>query len=97
MSDPTARTLHLKVLTGRKLLAEAEVDGVSLPTIEGEVGILPGHRPLFVAVGRGVLSFRVAKSEERFLIQGGYAEVLPEKVLVFTELSEHGDEGTGQG
>jgi F-type H+-transporting ATPase subunit epsilon len=56
------------------------------------MGILPGHRPLFVAVGRGRLSFRIAEKEREISIQGGYAEILPERVIVFTEMMEHDSE-----
>lgn len=81
-------SLHLRVITPKKLLVDARVDEVSLPSLEGSLGILPGHRPLLAALGKGVLSYRMAKREEKFLVRGGFAEIEPEKVLVFTELSQ---------
>ena len=93
MSDGIPATIHLKVVTPRRLLVEADVDAVSLPSLEGEVGVLPGHRPLFVGIGRGKLSYRAAGDEESFTIQGGYAQVQPEKVVVMTEVGEDDDSG----
>ncbi len=55
MSDGLPATLHLKVVTPRRLLAETEVEAVFLPTLEGQIGVLPGHRPLFVGIGKGKL------------------------------------------
>ncbi|OGD14110.1 MAG: hypothetical protein A2V76_06775 [Candidatus Aminicenantes bacterium RBG_16_63_14] len=94
MSDALPATLHLKVVTPRRLLVEADVEAVFLPSLEGEIGVLPGHRPLFVGIGKGKLSYRVAGDEDSFTIQGGYAEVQPERVIVMTEVGEDDDSGS---
>lgn len=93
MSDGIPATIHLKVVTPRRLLVEADVESVSLPSLEGEVGVLPGHRPLFIGIGRGRLTYREGGGEESFAIQGGYAQVQPEKVVVMTEVGEDDDSG----
>ena len=93
MSDGLPATLLLKVVTPRRLLVEAEVEAVFLPTLEGQIGVLPGHRPLFVAVGRGKLVYRERGGEESVAIRGGYAQVQPEKVVVMTEVGEDDDSG----
>lgn len=91
MSEGLPATIHLKVVTPGRLLVEADADAVALPGLEGELGVYPGHCPLFVALGRGRISYRSGTFEESFAVRGGYAQVQPEKVLVMTE--EAGDEG----
>ncbi|HMA52926.1 MAG TPA: F0F1 ATP synthase subunit epsilon [Acidobacteriota bacterium] len=93
MSDGSPATLHLQVVSPRRLLVEADVEAVFLPTLEGQIGVLPGHRPLFVGMGRGKLIYREAGVEESFVIRGGYAQVQPEKVVVMTEVGEDDDSG----
>jgi len=88
MSDGVPAKIHLKVVTPRRLLVEADVDAVFLPTLEGQIGVLPGHRPLFVGIGRGRLVYRTPEDEDSVAIQGGYAQVQPEKVVVMTEVGE---------
>jgi len=88
MSDGAPATIHLKVVTPRRLLVEADVDAVFLPTLEGQIGVLPGHRPLFVGIGRGRLLYRTAGDEDSVAIRGGYAQVQPERVVVMTEVGE---------
>ncbi len=88
MSPKPEPSFHLKVVTPRLVLVEAEVDEVSIPSIEGYIGILPGHRPLMTALGQGDITYRQGKSEERFAVRGGTAEILPDRVTVFTELSD---------
>ena len=93
MSDGRPATLHLKVVTPRRLLVEADVEAVFLPTLEGQIGVLPGHRPLFVGIGRGKLIYRETGGEDAVTVRGGYAQVQPEKVIVMTEVGEDDDSG----
>ena len=88
MSPNAAPTLHLKVVTPRLLLVDADVDEVQVPTIEGLIGVFPGHRPLMAAIGRGTLTYRQSGDEEGFAIDGGTAEIQPDRVLVFTRTVE---------
>lgn len=88
MSAAEPDRFHLRVVTSASLLVEAEVDEVQIPTIDGLIGVFPRHRPLVAALGRGILTYRQGKYEERFPIEGGYAEIGPASVLVFTESIE---------
>jgi F-type H+-transporting ATPase subunit epsilon len=88
MSPDGSRHLRLRVITPGQLLVDAEVDEVALPGLEGELGILPGHRPLITALGKGRLFYRLAGAGQQFEVTGGYAEIGPESVLAFTTLSE---------
>jgi F-type H+-transporting ATPase subunit epsilon len=95
MSPDLFSSFHLKVITPRLLLVEAEVDEVSIPSLDGYIGVLPGHRPLMTALGQGKITYRQGKSEESFAVQGGTAEILPDKVIVFTELSDENASSEG--
>jgi len=88
VSPNPASTLHLKVVTPRFLLVDADVEEVQVPTIEGLIGVFPGHRPLMTAIGRGTLSYRQGGDEESFAIDGGTAEIQPDRVLIFTRAVE---------
>jgi F-type H+-transporting ATPase subunit epsilon len=85
VSQGLPSVFRLKIITPRRLLLEADVEEAQVPTIDGLIGILPGHRPLIVALGVGRLTFRFGKSEDGHEIKGGYAEIQPDRVLVFTE------------
>jgi len=92
MSDALPASLRLKVITPLRLAADADVHEVQLPTLEGAIGICPGHRPLYVTLGRGVLSFRRGDDEDRLSIEGGFARVAADEVVVVTELREDEEE-----
>ena len=85
MSEKAPDRFRLRVVTSKSLLIETDADEAQIPTTEGLIGVLPGHRPLVVAVGEGTLGYRQGKYEEKFAIVGGTAEIGPERVLVLTE------------
>ncbi len=68
-----------------RLLFEGTVDSVVLATIDGEMGILPGHAPEICALGDGVVRLNCEVDDSptrRILVSGGYAEVGDDFVLV---------------
>jgi F-type H+-transporting ATPase subunit epsilon len=97
MTNNMPSSIQLKVISPRKLLVDEEVQEVSLPSLEGYVGILPGHRPLLLALGEGKITYRLAGREDSLTVRGGFAEVLPEKVLVFTDLIENETQPPAEG
>lgn len=97
MSLSIPSSLHLRVITSERLLVESDVDMVMLPGLDGYLGILPGHRPLVTALGSGKLIYRWAKKEAAIPVQGGYAEIQPNGVLVFTELGQDEDLSPSRG
>jgi len=77
--------LTLEIVTPEAKVYSDTIDSVVIPTVEGEIGILPGHIPLLTQVDGGEL--RVTKgSETLFLaISGGFAEIDGDKVRVLAE------------
>ncbi|MGD0782913.1 MAG: hypothetical protein ABSA30_08660 [Candidatus Aminicenantales bacterium] len=88
MSEEKPLRLHLHVVTPRRLLVDAAVDEARIPGLDGQIGILPGHRPLMLALGKGPIVFRQGADEETIEVEGGTAEILPDRVLVFTAVPE---------
>jgi F-type H+-transporting ATPase subunit epsilon len=88
MNQNSPASLRLEVIAPRKLLLDLDVQEVSLPSLEGYIGIFPGHRPLVTALGKGRIIYKATGRERSLSVQGGYAEVQPGKVLVFTELAK---------
>jgi len=84
--------LQLDIVTPEKLAYSDEVDAVSLPGIEGELGVLPHHAPLVSTLGFGELRIRKGAMEESFAIAGGFLQVLPDKVIVLAETADMASE-----
>ena len=79
--------MNLEILTPEKKLFSDEVYGVQLPGISGLFEVLDKHAPLVSALKPGKLKVLKDKSNslEYFDIQGGFVEVLNNKVTVLVE------------
>ncbi len=80
--------LILEVVTPEHELVHEEVDEVQLPARRGYLGILPGHAPLLTELGVGELRFKQGGETYYLAIVNGYAEVLPDRVIVMAEVGE---------
>jgi len=54
--------------------------------------VLPGHAPLLTELGIGIMSYRKGTDTRYLTVIGGYAEVLPDRVIVLAEISERAEE-----
>jgi F-type H+-transporting ATPase subunit epsilon len=84
--------LRLEVVTPEKQLFSGEVDSVLLPGAEGQLGILPRHAPLMTALTTGELVARRGQEEFLFAIYGGFAQILPDRVIVLADVGERAEE-----
>ena len=77
--------LTLEIVTPDARVYSDTIDSVVIPTVEGEVGILPGHIPLLTQIEHGEL--RVTKGTETLFlaISGGFAEIEADRVHVLAE------------
>lgn len=78
-------SLILEIVTPDARVYSDTIDSVVIPTVEGEVGVLPGHIPLLTQVEHGEL--RVTKGNETLFlaVSGGFAQVEGDRVRVLAE------------
>jgi F-type H+-transporting ATPase subunit epsilon len=77
--------INLTVVTRERKIIDAVVEEVILPASDGEIGVLPGHTPLLATLKIGQLRYRSGNKVERLVISWGFAEVLPDRVIVLAE------------
>ena len=88
-----AGKLNLEVVTPFRTVLNEEVDSVTLPGIEGEMGILPEHVPLLTTLDAGIMSYvNSSGSTQAIAVHWGYAQVDGNNVRVLAELAETADE-----
>lgn len=84
--------LQVTVVTPEKQVTTGEVDQVVAPSVMGQVGILPGHRPLLAALQAGIVELWRAGKPERLAVSGGFLEVDSNHVSLLVETAERADE-----
>jgi F-type H+-transporting ATPase subunit epsilon len=87
-----AETFLLEIVTPRRKLLSKEVDMLSAPSVQGEIGVLPGHIELLTLLGPGLLTYSSGGDTGLIAIGRGYAEVTREKATVLVEEAEFADE-----
>jgi F-type H+-transporting ATPase subunit epsilon len=77
--------LILEIVTPEARVYSETVDTVVIPTVEGEVGILPGHIPLVTQVGAGELRATKGNVTQLLVVGGGFAQVSGDKVSILAD------------
>jgi F-type H+-transporting ATPase subunit epsilon len=83
-------TMHVELVSVERALWSGDATAVFARTVEGELGILPGHAPLLGALEPGwiVRIKRVDEDELRVAVHGGFLSVRKDGVSVLAEMAE---------
>ena len=77
--------LTLEIVTPEARVYSDTVETVVIPTVEGEIGILPGHIPLLTQVEAGELRVLKNGKTELLAVGNGFVEIDGDKVSVLAE------------
>ena len=81
-----ADAIKIELVTPSKMLFSDSAEMVIIPGSEGVFGVLPRHAATLANLQRGTIDVYNNGSVTRsFLIDGGVADVLPERVIVLAE------------
>jgi F-type H+-transporting ATPase subunit epsilon len=82
-----ANTLKLEIVTPDAVTFSEEVEMVTLPGAEGEMGVYPQHVPLLTQILPGEVVVR-KDGRDRFLAIGeGFVEITGERVAIMTDMA----------
>jgi F-type H+-transporting ATPase subunit epsilon len=74
---------NLEIVSPEKLLLSRPVDMVVIPASEGDMGVMEGHSPMIVMLRGGTIDlYEDDRIIERLFVDGGFAEVTPERCTV---------------
>lgn len=86
------KTLLLEIITPEKIVYSREIDEVLIPTTTGEIGILPGHIPLFTVINPGELKIKKDNHWDYLAVTAGFADVNAEKVTILADYAVRSEE-----
>jgi F-type H+-transporting ATPase subunit epsilon len=79
--------LILEIVTPEDRVYNDTVDTVVIPTVEGEIGILPGHIPLLTQVADGELRVSKGLETKNLVVSGGFAQIEGDRVKVLADFA----------
>ena len=82
----------LDIVTPERLVYSEDVDVVTVPTIEGEIGILANHTPIVSVIASGELKIKKDGEVNYIAISGGFVQFIKNKATILADAAERADE-----
>jgi F-type H+-transporting ATPase subunit epsilon len=79
------KTFQLAVVTPEAAVLDTEASFVALPAHDGEIGVLRNRAPLLIKLDVGLLRAETADGTTRLYVDGGFAEMIDNRLTVLTE------------
>jgi len=86
-----ASILKLEIVTPEGVTYSENVEMVTLPGSEGELGIYPNHVPLMTQVSAGEVAARRNGRDEYLAVGEGFVEITGERVAILTDMAVKAD------
>ena len=80
-------TLKLEIVTPEATVYSEDVEMVTLPAVEGQIGILPQHVPLMTQMVPGEMIVRQSGSDRFLAVGEGLVEVTGDRVAILTDMA----------
>jgi F-type H+-transporting ATPase subunit epsilon len=80
-------TLKLEIVTPEAKAYSEDVDMVTLPGVEGEMGVLPAHVPLLTQLAAGEVAIRKEGREVYLAVGDGFVEIAGDHVTIMTDMA----------
>jgi F-type H+-transporting ATPase subunit epsilon len=77
--------LLLEIITPEKVVYKDEVNEIIVPTVNGEIAILPNHVNLLTQIIPGELIVKKGASHQSLAITGGFMEIQNNKISIIAE------------
>jgi len=78
-------TFQLSVVTPEKVALEVEASFAALPAHDGELGVLRNRAPILTRLDAGTLRIETAEGNQSLYIDGGFAQMVDNKLTILTE------------
>ncbi len=85
-------TLKLEIVTPEAKIYSEDVEMVTLPGTEGELGIYPMHIPLMTEIAAGEVCARKEGLDHFLAVGSGFVEITGERVAILTDMAIKADD-----
>ncbi len=80
-------TLKLEIVTPEAKTYSEDVDVVTLPAVEGEMGVFPQHVPLVTQIVPGEVIVRKGGQDYFLAVGEGFVEITGNRVAIMTDMA----------
>ncbi|CAN0654904.1 F0F1 ATP synthase subunit epsilon [Nitratireductor aquimarinus] len=87
-----AQSFKFDLVSPERLLVSQDVESVVIPGTEGELTVMATHAPTMTSIKPGVVAVTAGGKTERYVVFGGFADILPDGCTVLAESAVHVDD-----
>ncbi len=81
-----ADSFKFELVSPERLLVSQDVTGVVVPGTDGEMTVMASHAPVMTTIQPGVVTVTAVEGgEERYVVFGGFADILPDSCTLLAE------------
>lgn len=84
--------LNFQIITPDKVVYKDEIDQLSVPTINGEITILPNHIPLITPLQPGEITIKKDNKLRHMAVMRGFVEVSDNNIRLIADAAELAEE-----
>jgi F-type H+-transporting ATPase subunit epsilon len=85
-------SIKFKLVTPEKTVFENKIDQATIPTMDGEVTILPNHQSYIASLKPGAMMIKKDEEETLLCISGGFIEFHGNELVVLADTAERAEE-----
>lgn len=83
-----AENFTFELVSPEKLLLSGDAELVTVPGVEGDMGILSNHAPVMTSLRPGLVGAKMGDgTENTFFVRGGFADITATSVTVLAEFA----------
>jgi len=76
---------HLEIVTPEGVQLSEDIDELTAPSVDGQFGVLPGHRPMLAALTTGIVTYLQGGVATQVAVGAGYVEIHGDRAVVLTD------------
>jgi F-type H+-transporting ATPase subunit epsilon len=77
--------IQLEIVTPDGVKLAKEVNELTAPSVDGEFGVLPSHRPMLAALTTGIVTYKVESQSESVAVGSGFVEIADDRAVLLTD------------
>ena len=74
----------VEIISPNQTILKQEADEVTIPSYEGQMGILNNHIPLITFLRPGIITIKKSETEKKFYVEDGTVEFSNNNLLILT-------------
>lgn len=86
------KLIHIKIVTPEKIVFEDDMEAAILPTVSGEITVLPQHIALISTLASGEIILKKNNQETSLVVSGGFIELNNNTLNILADMAERAED-----